>query len=325
MDPYVDKHLNWRALTEDDLEDLDSLRMQIEVLDDPVLTSLERLVAMDDVTTLAVDSVGGWDNYGSLLAYGWNVTEDDEVPQVYLLGGVHPTHRYLGIGRSILNWQERRAGEWRDENRPGEAMWLGCYVDHAQIGLGKLLEEMGFGQERYFYDMHRPLEVLPETRHVDGVRIERFDARYAADLLDLHNTCFSDTLGTRKVGSLAWHESLERDSFRPGWSWVALVNDAPVGYALSGLDEDLALDGATIGWTDRVGVHPDFRGRGIAVALLQRTLVAMAADGCAEAGIGVDTTDPASPGLLTHNLGYEPRDGLVLMSKLVVPPDSRVR
>ncbi|GAB3814636.1 GNAT family N-acetyltransferase [Tessaracoccus terricola] len=319
MDLYVDEHLNWRALGEDDLADLDSLRAQIELLDDPVLSSVERLVGTDDVSGLPENSVGGWDNYGSLLAYGWNVPEDSEVPQVYLLGGVHPTHRYLGIGGSVLRWQERRAQEWRDEHRPGEAVWLGCYVDHAQTGLEKLLRKLGFEQERYFYDMHRSLEHLPDTLSVDGVRIERFDDRHAADLLDLHNICFRDTLGTRKVGKRVWHESLQRDSFRPNWSWVAIVDDAPVGYALSGLDEDLALEGATIGWTDRVGVHPDFRGRGIAIALLQRTLVSMAEDGCDEAGIGVDTTDPASPGLLKRNLGYEPRDGLVLMSKLVAP------
>lgn len=317
MDPYVGRHLNWRALTDDDLVDLDSLRGQIELLDDPVVSSLERLVGMDDVTDLSDNSVGGWDDFGNLLAYGWNIVDEDGIAKVYLLGGVHPTHRYLGIGRSVLEWQQRRAIEWRDEHRPGEPVWLGCYVDHAQAGLGKLLEKLGFEQERYFYDMHRPLDDLPPLLDVDGVRIERFDQRHATDLLKLHNICFRDTLGTRRVGSRVWQESLARDSFRPAWSWVALVDDAPVGYALSGLDEELALEGATFGWTDRVGVHPDFRGRGIAVALLQRTLVAMAEDGCDGAGIGVDTTDPASPGLLKRNLGYEPRDGLVLMSKVV--------
>lgn len=322
MEPYVGRHLNWRALTEDELVELDSLRAQIEVLDDPAVSSLERLVGMDDVTDLAENSVGGWDDYGSLLAYGWNVVEDEGVPKVHLLGGVHPTHRYLGIGRSVLEWQERRAVEWRDEHRPGEAVWLGCYVDHAQTGLGKLLEKLGFGQERYFYDMHRALDHLPEMLAVEGVRIERFDQRHSEDLLDLHNICFRDTLGTRRVGRQGWQESLARDSFRPGWSWVALVDDAPVGYALSGLDEDLALDGARYGWTDRVGVHPEFRGRGIAIALLQRTLVAMAEDGCDGAGIGVDTTDPASPGVLNQKLGYEARDGLVLMSKVIAAAGS---
>ena len=320
MDPYVDKHLNWRALTEADLDEVASLRDQIEVLDDPVLSAVERLVEMD-VADLAENAVGGWDDYGSLLAYGWDIPEDRDVPQVYLVGGVHPTHRYIGIGRSLLRWQEARAIEWRDAHRPDDPVWLGCYVDHAQTGLGKLLERMGFEQERYFYDMHRALKNLPGDLFVEGVEIRPFDESQAAALLDLHNLCFGDPLGTRRVAAEGWHESLHRESFRPNWSWVAFCDGVPVGYALSGLDEEAAIDGLTMGWTDRVGVHPDYRGRGIAVALLQRTLVAMASDGCDGAGIGVDTTDPASPGMLTQSLGYEARDGLVLMSK-VVPPQA---
>ena len=54
---------------------------------------------------------------------------------------------------------------------------------------------------------------------------------------------------------------------------------------------------------------------GISLGLLTRTLHAMAADGCATAGIGVDTIDPASPATLAEELGYEFRDGLVLMSR----------
>lgn len=322
MEPYVGRHLNWRALGEQDRADLESLRAQIEVLDDPVVSSLERLVGTHDITGADSEGVGGWDDYGSLLAYGWNILEDDEVPRAHLLGGVHPTHRHLGIGRSVLEWQQHRALEWRDATRPGEPLWLGCYVDHSQTVLGKLLEKFGFRQERYFYDMHRPLVDLPRDQSIEGVRFERFRDGHADDLRDLHNICFRDTLGTRRVGRRVWRESLERGSFRPQWSWVALVGDAPVGYALSGLDEGLEPEGAPSGWTDRVGVHPDFRGRGISIGLLQRTLVAMAEDGCVAAGIGVDTTDAASPGLLGQHLGYETRDGLVLMAKVVPAEDS---
>lgn len=39
--------------------------------------------------------------------------------------------------------------------------------------------------------------------------------------------------------------------------------------------EDIAEDGGPAGWTERFGVHPDHRGRGIALALLSHSLRAM--------------------------------------------------
>ncbi len=313
MEEFFDDNLNWRTLTDADAGVVESLRHQIEEFDDPILTAVDH-----NLGSANAGAIGGWDHFGSLVVYGWNVASVDQVARVQLLGGVHPAHRYKGIGTSLLRWQVAAALRWRDEFHPDLDLWLGCYVDGSQPALPDILEQLGFATERYFYDLHRELRHLPTARAVEGVRVVAFDDVSREDIRLLHNRCFGDPIGSRVVDRQAWDRLLDDETFRPAWSWVATVDDVPVGYALSRVDEASAAE-ALYGWTDRVGVAPEHRGRGIALALLTHTLAAMAADGCRGAGIGVDTIDPAPPSMLEEQLGYVPRDSLILMSRLVPP------
>lgn len=314
MHGLVDDNLDWRPLTADDTEVVESLRHQIEEFDDPILTTADHRLGPANA-----GAVGGWDDFGNLLAYGWNIATVDSVPRVQIVGGVHPAHRYKGIGTALLQWQVNAAEQWRDDHHPEAGLWLSCYVDMSQPGLPGILERLGFTRERYFYDLHRDLTRVPSERAVPGVAIVGFPQVSRESVRLLHNRCFADPVGSGLVDSEAWDRLLGDASFRPGWSWVATIEDAPVGYALSRID-DASSPEAPYGWTDRVGVAPEHRGRGISLALLTRTLSAMAADGCRAAGIGVDTVDPEPPSMLEEELGYEPRDSLILMSRWVPSP-----
>lgn len=321
----IDRRLIWRALTEADLPDVAALREQVEVIDDPVLSSVEKVLGVGRVSLLPDMAIGGWDAYGNLLAYGWAIVPFNDVPRVHLIGAVHPTHRHMGIGRRIVEWQVEAALTWHGTHHREADLWIGCYHDHAQPGLPTVLTDLGFTTERYFYDMQRDdLSRLPRPVDLPGIEFVRYSADRSEELRLLHNRCFSDPSAGDGLSPMAWADSFVGENFRPEWSWLALADGAVVGYALSGLDrvegaEEFAGDGEGViaGWTDRVGVDPAHRGRGISVGLLTRTLHSMAGDGCRAAGIGVDTVDAASPEVLSERLGYETRDGLVLMSRVV--------
>ena len=115
MELYIENHLTWRLLTPDDWDELLSLRAQLEALDDLVLPATDRVIEGAAQTITVGDAIGGWDSYGNLSAFGWNIPEPGSHPaKVFLLGGVHPTHRYQGIGRALLTCQEERALASRD-------------------------------------------------------------------------------------------------------------------------------------------------------------------------------------------------------------------
>ncbi|NHB86026.1 GNAT family N-acetyltransferase [Tessaracoccus sp. HDW20] len=149
---------------------------------------------------------------------------------------------------------------------------------------------------------------MPEA---DGITIEAFRPDDAEAVRELHNLCFTP-FGGAEVSAAEWHAHLEEASFRPGWSFVARDGDRIVGYEMSVLE-----DGTSIGWTERFGVHPDHRGRGISLALLGNCLAAMRDSGCTEAGIGIDTPDGLALSRLSSVLGYRQRDAVALLSRVV--------
>ena len=313
MELYIENHLKWRLLTPDDWDEMLSLRAQLEALDDLVLPATDRVIGGAARSMTAGDAIGGWDSYGNLSAFGWNIPEPGSHPaKLFLLGGVHPTHRYQGIGRALLAWQEERALAWRDEQHPGEPIWLGSYVEADQTCLRHLLVQRGFLAERYFFDMHRELFDLPRPHDIPGLVFENFTPERSRQVLELHNSCFS-----ARIDDDAWAESLGEETFRADWSWVALRGDEVVGYCLSGTDDAAGLDGVMEGWCDRLGVAGAHRHQGVAEALLARSLRSRADSGCPAAGIGVDTRNRAVADWLHRVLGYEERDSVTLLGKSI--------
>lgn len=307
---YVDPHLTWRVLDDGDRDELNHFRAQLEALDNSVLSNIAAAMAESSAEIVPGQAVGGWDPYQSLSAYGINYASADPDPRVYLMGGIHPTHRHLGIGNSVLRWQINQAISWRDEFHPGRPVWLGCYAELGRPGLERVAQHFGFEPERFYFDLHRDLTRPVALWVPEGVSLQRFAPAHSEQVRRLHNLCFRD-LGAAEVTEDMWANRLADDEFRSDWSFLATVNDTVIGYAMSGFDEQ------TGGWTERFGVHPDHRGRGISLALLASCLRAMAESGCLEAGIGVDTADSNGINRLASELGFTVRDAVSLLSKTV--------
>jgi len=99
-------------------------------------------------------------------------------------------------------------------------------------------------------------------------------------------------------------ESLAAESFRPGWSWLALAEDRVVGFVLNSAAPHPTY--GRVGWTDQLGVLPRWRGRGLGAHLMCASLNAFEAAGLRMAGLGLDTQNPfGAPGLYAR-LGYRP-------------------
>lgn len=315
MDAYVEPHLTWGLLDDSDLPDLLQLRDQIAALDNSVLSSIAASIDSRELDIPEGQAVGGRDPYHSLSAYGINYIAGNDPLQIYLMGGVHPTHRHLSIGTALLRWQITNAIAWRDEHRRGVPLWLGCYAEIGRAGLEGVAGRIGFEPTRFYYDLARDLRHPVTVPEVDGVTLETFVPSNSETVRRLHNLCFS-TISSIEVAPEPWADRIAEETFRPAWSVLAVADGEVVGYAMSGVDES-ADDEGLYGWVERFGVHPEHRGRGIALAMLAACHKAMRDDGCLEAGIGIDTAHQAGVEHLADALGYTTRDAVALLTKVI--------
>lgn len=313
--------LDWQPLTVEDLAELSALLTAIEHLDEPnfrhSLAELHEQYAEVD-TDAGTDTLGGRDAGGTLVAYAWNhrMVADADPRRVYLSGGVHPGWRRQGIGSALLRWQldeARRWYVWTWVKGHGPLQVI-CPVDEKLTDPRKLYADHGLQPIRWYADLSRTFEEPPpEVPPPPGVRLVRMHRDHSEDVRRAHNECFADQWGSQPIDRVHWEEQLSRAASRIGWSWVALADGTGevVGYATnSAYEQDWEAQGFSEGWTDRLGVRPAWRGRGIAKALLAASMQSYAAAGLDAAGLGVDTDNPSFR--LYEQLGFRSVNTVVL-------------
>lgn len=318
-----DRHgLLWRPIEPADLPELSGLLTAIEHLDEPherhSLAELAEELAEADAVPARDTIIGRAD--GVAVAYGWNhpMHADVDPRRVHLTGGVHPGWRRRGIGAAVLAWQLDRARDWYEQTRraghgPFRAI---CTAEAKLVEARRLYEQAGLTPVRWFADMVRMLDgALPEVSPPPGIRLIPLRRRLYEAVRQAHNAAFADHWGAQAVDSVRWLEQLGRESSRVGWSWVALAaaSSEVVGYALnSAYQQDWEAQGFSEGWTDRLGVRPGWRGRGIASALLAASMRSFAEAGLDAAGLGVDTDSLTGARRLYESLGYQTVDTTVM-------------
>jgi mycothiol synthase len=310
--------LRWRPVRADDLREVADLFELIERHDD----CAERH-GLDDLREHLAHHGDGHDRLvgtdaGRAVALGWNLAgaAGDGTRQVVLSGGVHPSWRHLGIGQRLLGWQLERARAHLDRAAgPDPAAVVVARCDEKATGRRGLYRRLGLHPVRRHVDLFRALsdeiEVPPTPA---GIELVRFGPEVSEEVRRAHNDAFADVARARPVSAEDWAASNARDAARPEWSWVALdvASARVVGYAINSANPaEWEAQGFSQGWTDRLGVRRDHRGRGLARALLVRSMRSFADVGLQAAGLGVDTDRVEGPLCLYAGLGYTVADSVI--------------
>ncbi len=321
--------LRWRALTYADIDAWHALVHRIAEEDQP--DWVEQRADLEQALRASKndarrDTIAGFDAGGTPRAYG-RVSMNQGSSLVHAEGAVDPDWRGQGVGRSVLAWQVWRAGVRLVEAGHTEGVFR-SYVEERNPSHLALLTSSGSSIVRYFTEMTRPLDQpIPDVPFPAELTLVDFTDTAGRDIAELvrlaHNDAFQDHWGSEPRDQESWQFTVSHPEFRPDWS-LALLDNASgevAAYQLGSHDpHSRELLGHTEGYTDLLGVRRNWRGRGLAPALLAEAMRRYRAAGMENAGLGVDTDNPSGALGLYERMGYVPTQrSIVFDLQLPVP------
>jgi mycothiol synthase len=301
-----------RPVRPDDFEEICALHQRSQRFDGvPQILELDELegdldgehvVLATDTRLVEVDGeLAGY-------AYTFHLPSDVREERCYIFGTVDPAHRRRGAGTALLEWGIRRgSAQLRSSGRS-----LPCFVradayDFIE-GAHRLFAKVGMQPVRYYDQLLRPLETLPDRRAVPGVRIVPWPDGRDEEIRHAKNAAFADHWGSTPTSPHHWEQMVHGYGARPDLSFIAIDEDGRVvGHCLnSRIEADDAAAGRSDGWIDNLGTVREWRGRGIASAFIVESLHAFAGVGFTHASIEVDSENPTGAARLYRSLGFEP-------------------
>jgi GNAT superfamily N-acetyltransferase len=251
------------------------------------------------------------DAAGKMVGYvrGW---WEEESPSMHLFrhnGFLLPAWRRKGIGSTMLSWMENRLKDIA-ETHPRECnKYLQANVSQFQKGTSILLERAGYQPVRYFFSMVRPtLENIPDLPLPDGLEIRPATPNQYRAIWESIFDPDEEEWGSPEPTEAAYQEWLRDPHFQPHLWQIAWDKGTgnPVGHVLTFIDHDEnKQSGRKRGYTEGIGVARAWRRRGVARALISRSLQAQKDAGMSESALAVDRDSTSNATSLYESCGFQ--------------------
>jgi mycothiol synthase len=223
---------------------------------------------------------------------------------------VDPTARRHGVGSLLLAWSERRrlaiAAEQAATRGAGDRMRaLTTFTFDGDEGGRILLERAGYVAFRRFASMRRPdLAGIPSVPMPVGLDIRSVprEAGPMRRVFDADIEAFRDHFGWSDGSDERFAAFLEDPDVDPDLWLVAFDGDEVAGAVLNGIH--VGADGERAGWLDSIFTRRPWRQRGLARALIARSLSLLRERGLDSASLGVDLTNPHQALALYESCGF---------------------
>jgi mycothiol synthase len=220
---------------------------------------------------------------------------------------VLPEWRGRGIENELLHIAQQRLREYIKSHPQDATNWFESFVADSQHWLRNLLETDGYQPMRYFYDMVRAdLQDLPDVELPAGIETRPAKPEDYRQIWDAQEEAFRDHWGEavleegdfeRWIANSIWDQSL--------WQ-VAWEGDQVVGMVLNYVNANENNQyNFKRGYTENISVRKPWRGRGIAKALLVRSMKMFRDMGFDNTALGVDTENATGALHLYECVGYK--------------------
>ncbi len=254
---------------------------------------------------------------GQMAAYSrvtWYIEEatGGRVSQAFILF-VAPEWRSKGLTRAMLHYNENRLLEIAANQPQGTSHYLEGYATSFQPHYQELLESEGYKVVRRGFMMRRPdLENIPDLPMPEGLEVRPVRPDQYRQIWDASQEAFRDHWGYVEPTEENYQEWLGIKEFQPDlWQVAWDVSSASGTEEVAGMilnfinhDENEKYNRKR-GWTECICVRRPWRRRGLARALLARSLKMHRDLGMTETALGVDAENLTGARQLYESMGYQ--------------------
>lgn len=249
---------------------------------------------------------------GRVIGYerGWWWSQTDG-PYLYgFVGFLEPAWRRRGIGRSMLRWQENRLREIAAAHPNDRPKYLQGFATQYETGLHALLRAEDYEPVRYVFEMVRPsLDDIPDYPLPDGFEVRPVRPEHYRLLWDAEVEAFHGNWGFVPPNEEDYQFWLEdKTVFQPElWqvAWDVASGDV-AGQVRTFINhpENKKYERRR-GYTEFISVQQPYRRRGLARALIARSLRAQRDQGMTESALGVDSQNESGALRVYEDCGFE--------------------
>jgi GNAT superfamily N-acetyltransferase len=232
---------------------------------------------------------------GEVVGYarGWWVKES---PSIYLYkhnAFLLPAWRRKGIGRAMLEWIEARLKAIAGTHPHEAQKYFQVSLSQSQQGAAILLARTGYQPIRYFYQMLRPnLDEIPKFPLPEGLDIRPVTADHYQAIWDSIHESTREEWGSGQPTEDAFQEWRNHPHFQPHLWQIAwdMTENKVAGTVLTYIShEENKQFNRKRGYTEGVGVSRPWRRRGLARALIARSLQDQKTAGMTESALVADS------------------------------------
>jgi ribosomal protein S18 acetylase RimI-like enzyme len=236
-------------------------------------------------------------------------------------GYVDPTYRRRGIGRALLAGAqaELRRIVAAQPSPAGTIASLQSWVYATNVSAIALLDGDGYVPWRYMIEMTRPLDDVPSIELPAGLTSRPVRPEDRRHIVLALNDAMQDHPGWpdwsegQLMGMIDHPIRGQIDIWQVAWN-----GDDVVGGVLGFIDADEnAALGRNRGYTEGIFTLRDWRGRGVASALIGQNLRLLQARGLTEAALTVDTENPTGALGLYERHGFREGTRMVIYRKVL--------
>jgi len=233
--------------------------------------------------------------------------EEDPNHRIYsLFVNLVPDWRDKGIEQAMIQWCQRRLIQTAAEHPHDSMRFFQTYSNGFKRRFNSMLESLGFEPARYFIEMSRSLENIPEADLPEGIEARPVLEQDQHAVWKASIEAFRDHWGFSEPTEEDYDSYKGSKYFQPELWQVAWDGDKIVSSVMNYIEKDYNKKfNKKRGWTENISTLKDWRRRGIAKALIVRSMHMHKAKGMTEVGLGVDTNNPNGALNLYQSLGYQ--------------------